>query len=623
MKTNKLTIMGLALAMLLGACSRDVDAPVGDVVTKDRVHSYAQVHITMPSTRAAGDWDDNFKVGEGQENAVNNILLVFYDAAGNVVGQSAGFVKEGDWVKDPDKHGIAPDVQGDNVYVKTVAVNLEEGAGLPTHLMAYVNYDETDVLDVLVDKANTYTKTPAQVIPTDLENGFFAMASAGHYKNGTYTLLTEVPDGAIYKKGDTPKEIIEIFVERVTAKVAVVGTPDMTEAPVAYEADGTEVKLVFEPEGWAAQAKGKNTMYLKHAKATPEFAWETGASEHRTYWAWSYGYNNDEMALYGGADAKFPVTGSAGENFNDNGYLLEYVAYADENANSATIKDGGFENGTFTGYTYVLENTFTADRLTDLAKNENKQVEGTNPWAATTSVVIKGEYKFEGAKKQYPDGFYLRRGSKYDSTTGKAETVNLVYPYDKEEGNTEVIEAMIAGINSFATNAEGGIAVDDCEMVYVAERPTLAGDVVESAANLRFVQLKAGTPVYKYDETSKTWVVNDAEDAFTNANLTLQKNGGFAKLYDQNRAFFYVPLKHHDASSKSQYLPLDELETGDYGIVRNTWYQLSISKIAGLGIGVGDDTDIPLPDPQDEQEFEITAHLNILDWHLVEQEVEL
>ncbi|MCH5177967.1 MAG: fimbria major subunit, partial [Prevotellaceae bacterium] len=71
------------------------------------------------------------------------------------------------------------------------------------------------------------------------------------------------------------------------------------------------------------------------------------------------------------------------------------------------------------------------------------------------------------------------------------------------------------------------------------------------------------------------------------------------------------------------YIKFSDLKTGNYGVVRNNWYVLSVGTIAGLATGVGDETETePTVDP-DPDKYMIDVVLRVLQWHMRNQTVDL
>lgn len=636
----------MAALALLFSCNKSELTNDGPKVTEDMTTAYATIRISMANTagtRGPGDNEQDFAYGTDEENVVKSVLLLFYDINGNLVGTADDDFIEAD----------GSPIRGNNnnvarIYEREVEVALVEGASMPTKVIAIIN--ATDASDLALNQTALYDKSRSTSIQ-DHTNGF-SMNNSGYYEGGEYQYATTVPEGALHKKDEhnenTP--VVDIYVERVEAKVTVSTVATVNAVEDIYNAAGEPVELVFVPGGWDVTATAKNTYIMKHMReSTSDFtdwvqgnqgennlSWMTdGARYNRSYWARSYNYDAEAIA------ANFPITGSE-DNFSGD-YVLNYIS-----DNSAAYKDLG-NTGTAAAAAYVMENTFRANRMV----RPLEEAKGHNPWAVTTSVIIKGVYNIgeESIENtEYADGFYVRSAYKYIEDENTTRLVNFIYPVT--EGDRALLEGMLNGVTfavPFATNADGEIDLNDLEVVYFETRTTAGGDEIENAANIRFIQIKKDVDIYVQKYVQKEgeegeelkWVVADESDfgtpvggkpfasAWEGANY-LMRSLGYARLYRLGEAFFYVPLRHHiytlansDTPATAQYLPLDEIYTGSYGIVRNNWYDLTINSISGLGIGIADPNDILLPDPDETQTFEIQARLNVLQWHMRSQVVDL
>ena len=504
---------GMAALALLFSCNKSELTNDGPKVTEDMTTAYATIRISMANTagtRGPGDNEQDFAYGTDEENVVKSVLLLFYDVNGNLVGTAndAFPEAEGSPIRD-NNNNVA------RIYEREVEVALVEGASMPTKVIAIIN--ASDASDLALNQTALYDKSRSTSIQ-DHTNGF-SMNNSGYYEGGEYQYATTVPEGALHKKDDHNKApVVDIYVERVEAKVTVSTVGEIKAVEDIYNAAGDPVDLVFEPEGWDVTATAKDTYIMKHMKESANdfitwrqgnqgennLTWMTdGAGFHRSYWARSYNYDAEAIA------ANFPITGSE-DNFSGD-YVLNYIS-----DKSAAYKDLG-NTGTEAAAAYVLENTFRANRM--VMPLEDAQ--GHNPWAVTTSVIIKGVYKIDGDETDYTDGFYVRSAYKYIEDENKTRLVNFIYPVT--EGDVALLEGMLNGVTfavPFATTADGEIDLDDLEVVYFKTRTTAGGDEIENAANIRFIQIKDGATIYvqkyvqKEDEEGEElkWVVADGKD---------------------------------------------------------------------------------------------------------------
>ena len=95
---------------------------------------------------------------------------------------------------------------------------------------------------------------------------------------------------------------------------------------------------------------------------------------------------------------------------------------------------------------------------------------------------------------------------------------------------------------------------------------------------------------------------------------------GVADLYAHGRMYYYAPI-YHAAQNLAATGAAPE-KVGDIGVVRNHWYELTISSLLKPGIPVSDPGQpiIPNIDPTDRY---LGLEIHVLPWHVIKQEVTL
>lgn len=118
-------------------------------------------------------------------------------------------------------------------------------------------------------------------------------------------------------------------------------------------------------------------------------------------------------------------------------------------------------------------------------------------------------------------------------------------------------------------------------------------------------QVKDGVVVYQ--KTGETYVV--ATDV---ANTAYGAHN--AVIYKEGMTYYWTSVKHLGAAGK----------TGEFGMVRNHFYQVDVTKITGFGTAVYDkDTDFVPVTPDEEPMTYLAARINVLSWRVVANGVEL
>ena len=98
---------------------------------------------------------------------------------------------------------------------------------------------------------------------------------------------------------------------------------------------------------------------------------------------------------------------------------------------------------------------------------------------------------------------------------------------------------------------------------------------------------------------------------------------GVLEKFSTGKAYFNIPLKHiWKAASTSNVFDPKTVVLGDYGVVRNHIYDLTINKIEGLATGIGD-IEQPIVPPTENEQYYISTRIRVLQWRMVSQSVDL
>lgn len=226
-----------------------------------------------------------------------------------------------------------------------------------------------------------------------------------------------------------------------------------------------------------------------------------------------------------------------------------------------------------------------------LYTQENTAYQSWTPKSATTNptaVIVAATLKYtdptvENATAEAVDLFKYY-GAIYPAKGIKTILYNNSTPkYYKKDGNNLV-----------------GLVPDDFELVIDAKQ----GESYEAKVHLKLAP-------------SVTTVYTSLEDQGTTAataNAELAKTPEILEYWKGGATYFYVPIKQHAAESNT--------DKDVFGIVRNHFYQLTITKIQGLGTAVPNPADVIIPETTKDDDYYIASEINILDWASVEQGVE-
>lgn len=160
-----------------------------------------------------------------------------------------------------------------------------------------------------------------------------------------------------------------------------------------------------------------------------------------------------------------------------------------------------------------------------------------------THVLIVGQYKLNGVKRG--TNLYLYSGQLMTAKNYK-ELVHLRHPFFTKSGDTYT--ALADSLYGIVRN----------------------GEIGKKAANVKIqLKLDANTEVYKFVDGSYTFLkVTEA-----NAELAEEKDG---IKYGQGKCYYAAPIQHLGK----------EGQIGQYGVVRNHYYQITIQSINSFGEGI-------------------------------------
>ncbi len=648
------------LAMgLLASCSTDRPDEPGKVLGNE-TKTFVKISLVSTDgggTRAEGSEfaDDLYETGEDSENLIKKVLLVFYDEAKNYVGNTEITVSE----TAPDYSGANDDLTIARVLTTVAVVNLPENTNHPAYVMAYVN--PTSAASDLVSKEKLasvpYVLREAGSVSPDgmtMNNSVYYDVALGQPQYATHVDFTT----QFYKTEEEAAKApsIDITVERVQAKVRLeTNKEDMKVAPFQSN-ENAEYSLEFVPENWFVNATEKYTFLIKNFRngetnflntSTAAFGDWLSFSELQSRFDASDGRANQineerRKRSYWALDPTYFFSGNA--QYPAISYDVKNGTLANPTAKEFPIRYRSYNQGVagdWKSYEYCLENTMNLATLkSDRAK------------ASMTSVVLLGHYVvkdssgkvvFDGASDK--GTFFIRHNSDSNKTVllTEKDVINyflertgtlLYYPVavlDEDGAPTSEVEYQPLR----AAHAEKYNLYADFTLAHPSKiDPSILGQSVvsEQWRTLKFANETVLGKYYVYEQL--------ADGTYGYAKLTSAKLSkmlknmysafGLVESFKEGKAFFNVPLKHifYNASlydhknPNSNVLDAENVQLGDYGVVRNHVYSLSINRITGLGSGIGD-LNQPIVPPTEVDNYYISAKINVLKWRIVSQSVDL
>ncbi len=93
---------------------------------------------------------------------------------------------------------------------------------------------------------------------------------------------------------------------------------------------------------------------------------------------------------------------------------------------------------------------------------------------------------------------------------------------------------------------------------------------------------------------------------------------GYPYFYNEGLMYYNVPIEHLATSTTTAY-PDDAVEA-QYGVVRNHWYNITVTSLESFGHAIADEEEVIVPQVEEDYYY-LGADINILSWQMVEQTV--
>ena len=569
---KKTLLFSVALAgLMLGSCSSSDDLNGGGNNTgfNENGDGYVAVAINLPSQiPGTSRANDNFNDGTTEEYEVKDAKLLLFNGADEA---SATFVQAYPLTLNTGTSGVTNN-QITTRYQQTVKIS---SSGLTNNIYALVVLNDNGLSYTVGDKMSKILT----VNSSDLKNTGFLMTNAplstkvgaNPFDGQVNTLVPVTPDNIKKTPESAAANAVEISVERALAKVEMLTamTPEQTSEYTgaignADVKDGAK-KIYYTVTGWELANTNKQTYFTR---------------------SWTNDWASYEAA---GATSKFRFIGTT--SLNDDTAIPASALYRtywaiDPNYDSFTAGALGNSQVASTDRTtikYCLENTFNV----------------ANQKIKSTTCAIVGVQLFTADNDASP--------TKYTPMTD-FYTVDSdpTVVYDKTTIEKLILARYVAqNASDLKTHISGTVSAQD--LLTVSETSSDAGVVsytVTAKADSRWTT----TPTTEQLENWKSRV--DVED------LEHVKNG---------INYYYVPIRHFDntetpwsADGKTKSYPNDDGKAeqnwlGRYGVLRNNWYEISVSGIKGFGHATIPDLS-NIPDDDDNLKEYVSVKINVLSW---------
>lgn len=187
------------------------------------------------------------------------------------------------------------------------------------------------------------------------------------------------------------------------------------------------------------------------------------------------------------------------------------------------------------------------------------------------------------------------------------EAVDLAKWYDKHYTLADVQAAMVGSVDHrIYTRTSDGAGTAVLNSISAADVLFKQKDYTEPEKRYQvYMTEKPGVRYYDAAGNEITSTVGgiDADDTAKHILETVEP----AQIWKEGMAYYYIDIQHFGDTK---------------AMVRNHCYDISIDKIKGFGTPVFDPEQIIIPEkPEDSEAMNLAARINILSWHLVQQNV--
>lgn len=585
------SVLASALMLTVASCSSE-DVAGGDAQNGKGATSYLAVNIenvgSAPASRSYEQGGGTYDDGVGAESTINKVRFYFFNGDGTPYllvnkdatnEQSVNYLDQTVETDGGDHNNTA------EIKTKAVLVLKGETKAIPASVIAVINPDVLESTTLHNNGIMTLSELRTSATGTkfhDETNGF-VMSNSVYESAGQDVCSTPVANKVFATSEAALKQPVDIYVERVNAKVNA-------------RIDADYVRTNETEKAWSKNAEGKYqievgsidvTTYEENTNATP-------TTDTYPVFAVVQGWQLADANGKAEVCKQINTSWYAGELGISPWTTSDYHrCFWSKSVPINFGAQGGVNrpvNHAFKDITLSLSDAFSTTPVYTLPNTPDKVV--TNP---TTSVNTLTKL-IVAAKLVYKDG------------NGNYNTAQVC----QYRGLT------LLGEDAVKKHIAGGFKQ------YLKKTKTASGDVYNSieASDITFKTVPGSSTVKDYEvvatlaSTVGELYVKDGETTYktvskdvVNAELAKEE----AQVRTDGATYYYTPIKHLGEAGK----------LGEYGIVRNHSYQVTIQNIKGFGTPVYDPTKVIDPMIPSNDNTYLAASIKVLSWRVVSSKVNL
>ena len=589
------SVLVSALMLVVASCSSE-DVAGDDAQNGKGTTSFLAVNIenvgsapayvgSAPASRSYEQGDGTYENGTEAESKINKVRFYFFNGDGTpylLVKKDPSQAESVNYLdKSVEQHGGNND---QTVETKTDAVLVIEGdtKTVPASVIAVINPDVLENTTLHNGKSMTISELRTSATGSkfyDTTNGF-VMSNSVYESAGQDICSTPVANNVFSTSDKALSNPVDIYVERVNAKVNA-------------KIDKNYIRTGETANAWSQNAEGKYqievgsidvTTYEENTNSTPT------THKYPVYavvQGWQVADANGKAEVCKQIKTSW-FAGELGINpWTTSDYHRSFWSESVPFNSGAVTGANRPVNPSFNDINMPLSDVFAATPVYTLPNTPDAVVK--NPKTSDndlTKLIVAAKLVYKDVDNSYKTAQVCQyRGLTYlGEDAVKKQIVGGFKQYFKKTA-TGGYQSIEASDITFKT-VPGSSVVKDYEVV-----ATLASNVGE-------LYVKDG-------ETYKTVSKDDVNAALAKEEAQVRSTDG--------ATYYYTPIKHLGDAGK----------LGEYGIVRNHSYQVTIQNIKGFGTPVyNPDQKIDPMIPSDDNTY-LAARINVLSWRVVSSNVDL
>lgn len=589
------SVLASALMLTVASCSSE-DVAGGDAQNGKGATSYLAVNIenvgSAPASRSYAKGDGTYEDGTDTESKINKVRFYFFNGDGTpylLVNKDATNEQSVNYL---DQAVIETDGKDNDhtaeIKTKAVLVLNGETKAIPASVIAVIN---PDVLDNTTLQSGTMTLSELRTSATgskfhDDTNGF-VMSNSVYESAGQDVCSTPVANHVFATSDAALKQPVDIYVERVNAKVNA-------KIDATYQRDGESTPAWTETEGKYQIEVGNievTTYATGNTNATPT---NTKYPVYAVVQGWQLADANDKAEVCKQINTSWYAGQLGISPWTTSDY---HRCFWSKSVPFTSGAQGGVNqpvNPKFEDIKLSLSGDFSTTPVYTLPNTPTEVIANpTTSLNTLTKLIVAAKLVYKDKNGEYhPAQVCQYRGLTY-------------------LGEEAVKKQIVGGFARYfkKTTTKSGDVYKSIEASDIAFKTVVPGSPESSGVkNYEVVATLASTVGDLYVKNGETWTIASKDDI----NAALAKETAQVRSTD-GATYYYTPIKHLGEAGK----------LGEYGIVRNHSYQVTIQNIKGFGTPVYDPKkEIDPMIPSDENTY-LAASIKVLSWRVVSSKVNL